>query len=171
MTMNGTWGYKSYDKNYKSPQTLIRNLVDIASKGGNFLLNVGPTAEGEFPPESVDILAKMGEWMKVNGEAIYGTKASPWGLFPWGRCTQKTNGTGTTLYFTVFDWPADGRLVIPGLRNGVTSASILTNKSKIKTSAGKDGSLTVFLPSPMPDPLATVIKIDVKGKIDNKKPE
>src|SRR4030042_2170286 len=65
MTMNGTWGYKSYDHNYKTPQTLIRNLLDIASKGGNFLLNVGPTAEGEFPPESVEILKKIGQWMKI----------------------------------------------------------------------------------------------------------
>jgi alpha-L-fucosidase len=105
MTMNGTWGYKSYDHNYKSPAILIQNLLDIASKGGNFLLNVGPTAEGEFPAESIEILSQIGKWMKVNGEAVYGTKASPWGLFPWGRCTKKENKKGTTFYFSVFEWP------------------------------------------------------------------
>ncbi len=122
MTMNGTWGYKSYDLNYKSPQTLIRNLIDIASKGGNFLLNVGPTAEGEFPQQSIDILAEIGKWMKVNSEAIYGTLASPWGLFPWGRCTSKETRNGTILYFSVFEWPADGKLIIPQFKNSVISA-------------------------------------------------
>ncbi|HVW59106.1 MAG TPA: alpha-L-fucosidase, partial [Puia sp.] len=82
MTMNGTWGYKSYDNKWKTPTTLIHNLVDIASKGGNYLLNVGPTAEGEFPQGSIDDLKAIGAWMKVNSEAIYGTKASPFGLLP-----------------------------------------------------------------------------------------
>jgi alpha-L-fucosidase len=165
MTMNGTWGYKSYDKNYKSTQTLIRNLLDIASKGGNFLLNVGPTAEGEFPQESIEILAKMGEWMRVNGEAVYGTKASPWGLFPWGRCTKKETKSGTTLYFSVFEWPTDGKLVIRGLKNSVVSAKLLAGGTKIKTSVNRDGSLTISLPAEAPDPVVSVIKIDVRGKV------
>jgi alpha-L-fucosidase len=168
MTMNGTWGYKSYDHNYKTPQKLIQNLVDIASKGGNFLLNVGPTAEGEFPPESVDILAAMGKWMKVNGEAIYGTKASPWGLFPWGRCTKKETKNGTSMYFSVFEWPADGKLVIPGVKNSVVSAKLLANGAKVKASLAKDGSLTIALPATAPDPLVSVIRVDVKGKIAEK---
>jgi len=168
MTMNGTWGYKSYDHNYKTPQKLIQNLVDIASKGGNFLLNVGPTAEGEFPPESVEILATMGKWMKVNGEAIYGTKASPWGLFPWGRCTKKETKNGTSLYFSVFEWPADGKLVIPGVKNSVVTAKLLATGAKVKASLAKDGNLTITLPATAPDPLVSVIRVDVKGKIAEK---
>jgi alpha-L-fucosidase len=168
MTMNGTWGFKSYDHNYKSPKTLIQNLLDIASKGGNFLLNVGPTAEGEFPPESVAILSEIGNWMKVNGEAVYGTKASPWGLFPWGRCTKKETSKGTTLYFSVFEWPANGKLIIPGLKNSVVSARILANGTKIKTMTGKDGSLTISLPATAPDPIASVIRIDIRRKLEDK---
>jgi alpha-L-fucosidase len=174
MTMNSTWGYKYYDDNYKSPKTLIRNLLDIASKGGNFLLNVGPDAEGEFPPESVDILAKMGQWMKVNGEAVYGTNASPWGLFPWGRCTRKKTPKGTSLYFSVFEWPSDGNLIIPGINNKLISAQLLADGTKLKASISKNKSpgskkrvLTIKLPATAPDPIATVIKVDVKGKIDN----
>jgi len=166
MTMNGTWGYKSYDHNFKSPQTLIRNLIDIASKGGNFLLNVGPTAEGEFPAESVEILSKIGDWMRINGESIYGTGACPWGLFPWGRCTIKETGKGTSLYFSVFDWPADGKLTIPDFKNTVLSARFLTNGAKVKARTTAGSSLTIDLPQEAPDPLATVIKIEIRGKLN-----
>ncbi len=167
MTMNGTWGYKSYDHNYKSPETLIHNLLDIASKGGNFLLNVGPTSLGEFPQESVEILAKIGEWMKVNGEAVYGTKASPWGLFPWGRCTVKETKNGTTLYFSVFDWPADGKLIIPEFTNRIVSARLVATGASVKTSVS-GGNLTITLPAMAPDAIASVIKIDVRGSVSIK---
>lgn len=168
MTMNGTWGFKSYDHNYKTPETLIRNLLDIASKGGNFLLNVGPTNLGEFPQESIDILAKMGQWMKINGEAVYATKASPWGLFEWGRCTKKETKEGTTLYFSVFEWPADGKLEISNFKNKISSAKLLADGKKLKTSVSKDGLLTIVLPSKAPDPIASVIKVIVTGKVVTK---
>ncbi len=161
MTMNGTWGYKSYDHNYKSAETLIHNLLDIASKGGNFLLNIGPTELGEFPKESIEILAKIGQWMKVNGEAVYGTKSSPWGLFDWGRCTRKETRSGTIYYFSVFTWPTSGKLVIPGIVTRVKSARLLANNTAIKTNAGS-GGLTLFLPDKAPDEVATVIKVEVK---------
>jgi len=168
MTMNGTWGYKSYDLNYKSPQTLIRNLIDIASKGGNLLLNVGPTAEGEFPQQSIEILSEMGKWMKVNGEAIYGTKASPWGLFPWGRCTRKDTKNGTSLYFSVFEWPADRKLTISGMKNSVISAKLLANGARVKTVRTKEGELIISLPAFSPDPMASVVRVDVRGKVAEK---
>src|SRR6266853_4482329 len=107
MTMNETWRYKSYAHNWKSTETLIHNLVDIASKGGNYLLNVGPKSDGTFPQESIDRLKEIGKWMKVNGEAIYATKASPLPILPWGRCTKKEEASTTTLYLHVFNWPAD----------------------------------------------------------------
>jgi alpha-L-fucosidase len=163
MTMNGTWGYKSYDHNYKTPQTLIRNLVDIASKGGNFLLNVGPTAEGEFPQESIHILSEMGKWMRVNGEAIYGSKASPFGLFDWGRCTRKETKNGTSLYFSVFEWPANGQLVISYFSHPIVSSKLLANGAKVKATVSKDKILTIQLPANAPDPIASVIRVDVRG--------
>src|SRR3954463_12620629 len=105
MTMNGTWGFRTSDNNWKSTETLIHNLCDIASKGGNYLLNVGPKPDGTFPPESVDRLKAIGDWMRVNNEAIYATRRSPFAPLSWGRCTSKESTSGTTLYFAVFDWP------------------------------------------------------------------
>jgi hypothetical protein len=116
MTMNTSWGFKHYDHNWKSSQTLIRMQVDIASKGGNLLLNVGPTAEGEIPEPSVERLKAMGDWMAVNGESIYGTEASPFFKLPWGRCTSRKTGDGTTLYLHVFNWPENQRLRVPAIQ-------------------------------------------------------
>jgi alpha-L-fucosidase len=165
MTMNETWGYKSYAHNWKSSQTLVRNLIDIASKGGNYLLNVGPKPDGSFPQESINILKEMGDWMKVNSEAIYGTTASPFGLFDWGRCTKKQNGKNTTLYFSVFDWPKDGKLVIPNFRNSVSTAKFLANGKTVKTKV-KDNTLTITLPAEALNSIATVIKVEVKGTVE-----
>lgn len=167
MTMNETWGYKSYAHNWKSTETLVRNLIDIASKGGNYLLNVGPKADGTFPQESIDRLKQIGAWMKINGEAIYGTKASPLAPLAWGRCTKKEGKNTTTLYFSVFDWPKDGKLVIPGLKNEIVSAKLLgggTIKAK-----SEDGGMLLKVPETAPDKIATVIKVEVKGTVANEK--
>lgn len=164
MTMNETWGYKSYANNWKSRETLIRNLVDIASKGGNYLMNVGPKADGTIPQESIDLLKQVGAWMKVNGEAIYGTKASPFGLFSWGRCTKKESNGKTTLYFSVFEWPKDGKLTIPNLKNEIISSKLLANGKSVKGALTKDGAM-FNLPANSIDPVATVLKVEVKGNI------
>ena len=165
MTMNETWGYKSYANNWKSLKTIIQNTVDIASKGGNYLLNVGPKADGTIPQESIELLKGMGAWMKINGESIYGTKASPFGLFPWGRCTKKENGSNTTLYFSVFDWPKDGKLSIPGLKNKIMSANLLADGASLKTEMN-DGGVIMTVPEKASDSNATVIKVEVKGTVE-----
>ncbi len=130
MTMNDHWGYNKYNDNWKSTTDLIRKLADIASKGGNFLLNVGPKADGKFPEESINRLKEIGEWMRKNGEAIYETSASPFEKLNWGRCTQKQLGEDTRLYLHVFDWPEDGILKVPGIFNEPKSAWLLADKSK-----------------------------------------
>jgi len=164
MTMNGTWGYKSYDTKWKTPETLIHNLVDIASKGGNYLLNVGPNELGEFPQGSIDDLKAIGAWMKVNSEAIYATTRSPFAALPWGRCTKKIQGNKTILYLSVFNWPANGKLVVPGLQNTVLSAKLLADGTALQSQAGKDG-LEIDIPANAPDPITSVIKVEVKGEL------
>jgi alpha-L-fucosidase len=164
MTMNGTWGYRTSDHNWKSTETLIHNLCDIASKGGNYLLNVGPKPDGTFPQESVNRLRDIGKWMKVNGEAIYATKRSPLAPLPWGRCTMKKTNNGTILYFSVFEWPENGKLVIPGIKNQVISAKLLAGNKKLTTAPVADG-LQINIPASAPDPIATVIRVELKGAV------
>lgn len=163
MTMNGSWGWRD-DNKWKSTETLIRNLVDIASKGGNYLLNVGPKPDGTFPNESIERLKEIGDWMKVNNEAIYATQASPFGNFPWGRCTKKDGKKNTILYFTVFDWPSEGKLEIPGLKNKIVSAKFLADHESLKFTTSK-GGVIFNLPASAPDKVASVIKVEVKGKM------
>lgn len=164
MTMNTTWGYKSFDEKWKPTATLVRNLIDCASKGGNYLLNVGPTSEGLIPAPSVERLKEIGAWMKVNSEAIYGTTASPFSKLTWGRCTKKVTAKGGTLYLHVFDWPADGKLFVPGLHSKVTKARLLANGKKITTTESQDG-VTLTLPEQAPDAIASVIALDFKGPL------
>jgi len=132
----------------------VRNLIDSASKGGNYLLNVGPTAEGEIPAPSVERLAAIGRWMAVNSESIYGTTASPFAAqLPWGRATRK----GDRLYLHVFDWPTNGVLNVPSFNGTIKSASLLgRNQAAVSVSHG-DGAWTVKVPPQPPDPTASVI--------------
>lgn len=154
MTMNDTWGFKAYDDNWKSSEDLIRKLVDITSKGGNFLLNVGPTPEGLIPQPSIQRLEAMGDWMAVNKESIYGTTASPIGRPDWGRCTAKDE----KLYLHVFDWPAEGKLEVALAQADIAKAYLLADKKKtaLPVVCGDD-EVTVSVPDKAPDAIASVI--------------
>lgn len=159
MTMNDTWGYKSADDNWKSTKALLQTLVDIVSKGGNFLLNVGPTAEGLIPESSIERLEEIGVWMKTNGEAVYGTTASPFPYLSWGRCTQN----GDTLYLHVFNWPRDRKLNVP-LLNKVDKAYLMADTQtllKVDRSSGKN---IIHLKDKAPDPAVSVIVLELKEK-------
>lgn len=157
MTLNTTWGYSAHDQAWKSETNLIRNLVDIASKGGNYLLNIGPKGDGSLTLETEKSFQAIGAWMKVNSESIYGTTASPFAKLDWGRATRK----GNVVYLHVFDWPKDGKLVLP-LKNKVKEARILGAK-KVKTKSG-DAGVMIELPKSAPDIIASVIKLTLVGE-------
>jgi len=160
MTLNDTWGYKSYDHNFKSVETLLHNLCDIASKGGNYLLNVGPTSQGVIPQPEVDRLEAIGQWLKKNGEAIYGTSASPFRKLDFGRCTRK----GDKLYLMAFDWPKDGKLNVP-MSNKISKAYLLTGPDKTLQTGSLPEGAQIEVPSTAPDPIVSVVVAEVEGPV------
>ena len=171
MTMNGNWGFNKADKNFKSTRQMIQMLADIASKGGNFLLNIGPRPDGTFPPESVERLKEIGAWMKVNGEAIHGTQASPFKSLPWGRCTRKAAKGDTILYLHVFDWPADGKLVVPGLLSEVKKATLLrSGQPQPLDTTRREDAVIVSLPPHAPDAMDSVVALEISGDPDISEP-
>jgi len=157
MTMNDTWGYGRNDTNWKSATDLIHKLCDIASKGGNFLLNVGPTNLGQIPDASVERLKRVGEWMHVNSRSIYATTKSPFRRLPFdGRCTVK----GDRLYLQVFTWPAEG-LSLSGLKTPVREAHTLMGGEKLAVTT-QGGEVLIAKPSRL-DPDATVVELRLAG--------
>ena len=192
MTMNDTWGYKRDDQNFKSTRTLLRNLCDIASKGGNYLLNVGPTSEGLIPQPEVDRLKEVGAWMKVNGEAIYGAsptifgaedgsfsatekdeKGKPRFVAAWDwRCTAKPGKhflhffkRPGKLYIEIFNWPA-GQITLPAVGGKITKARLLADArhQALKFQQTAQG-VTIQLPNNAPDAIASVLCLTVKGEL------
>ena len=158
MTINDTWGYKSFDTHFKASDSLLHNLIDIASKGGNYLLNVGPTSQGIIPAPEVQRLHDMGVWMKASGDSVYGTTASPYKRLPFdGRATVK----GSTLYLNVFTWP-DAGLTLTGLQTAVKGAKVLATGQKLAVTKAADGTLTLGKPDKL-DPVSTAIALTLAG--------
>lgn len=160
MTMNDSWGYAKHDQNWKSTQTLIRHLIDTASKGGNYLLNIGPMPNGEIPQPSLERLAEVGRWMDKNHEAIYGTTLSIFGKLPWGRSTTK----GDTSYLFIYDWPQDGKLLIPITPEGELTLKALDGGATVPYER-IPGGIMADIGKLARDPHATVLAMTGKGKI------
>lgn len=157
MTINGHWGYNKADKDWKSTDKLLRNLIDVVSKGGNYLLNVGPTGEGVIPSPSVDRLSDMGRWLNTNGEAIYGCGPTPFGVeiesnLPWRATTKKNK-----LYIHLLDWPAT-QLKLPAVSRSITGVSLLAAPDAAEIEFRQsDEEVVITLPSEAPDEFASVL--------------
>ena len=159
MTMNGFWGYVP-GGSWKSPTLLIRELCDVASKGGNYLLNVGPKADGTFPPQAVSALSGITRWMKMNSAAIYGTEASPFPYaMPWGSVTRK----GDNLYLLISKWPKNGEVYVP-LLNPVTKAFALADAKKGLKTEKVEGGFKLMLPKQPFDPIVSVVAVQLTGE-------
>lgn len=160
-TINDTWGFKTYDHNWKAPEDLIAKLCDIVSKGGNYLLNVGPTAEGLIPQPSVERLQAMGAWLASHGEAIHSTRSGPLQGMSGLRSTARPG----RVYLHVLEWPADGVLRVEAAPLGtVKTARVLGHPSAAPLCVRIEGErLAIALPVEARNPAATVVVLEVEG--------
>jgi alpha-L-fucosidase len=153
-TINNSWFHNSNDKAYKDTTTLLRKLVEIVGKGGNYLLDQGPLGSGAIDPEDATRLRAMGAWLKKNGAALYDTRPGPIPPQSWGYPVQK----GKRIFLHVLNWPSGNELILPGLGNDVRRASVLNGK-RLPLKRGSEG-LAIRLPESARDPIDTIIVLD-----------
>ncbi len=163
-TTNESYGWNKFDRSHKPVSHFIRILAKAVARGGNILMNIGPMGDGTFDPADVAILDGIGAWWKVNGESIRGAGRSPLAVQTWGESTLK----GSRLYLHVFDWPADGRLVVGGLKTPVTSAWLLAKGASKRRAVTRLNPLdvSVALPSEAPDRSDAVVVLELGGAVD-----
>ena len=173
MTLNSTWGYSHSDNDFKSPTTVLENMIRVVGKGGNLLLNVGPDEKGLIPEASVKVLDDVGEWLKVNGESIFGTVSAPDFpyLIPWGEVT--CNKEKRTLYFHVQNYPkiAPYRILLTGMKTKVKRITLLADGTEVRygqsyETARDEHRLYLFLPEECPDRFDTVIAVELEGEVE-----
>jgi alpha-L-fucosidase len=154
-TMNGSWGYDRDNLDWKPVGLLVRMLIDSVSKGGNLLLNVGPTGRGEFDPRSLERLEGVGRWLHHHGRAIYGCGAAE--ETPPDDC--RYTRSGDRLYLHVFAWPFRN-LHLEGLGGRVEYAQLLHDASEVRyRERPGDGTLTLELPVQQPDVAVPVVEL------------
>lgn len=163
ITNNRGFWYKGENVSAKSDRELIHMLIDITSKGGNFLMNVGPRPDGELSQTEYDALAAVGSWMDEYGESIHGTRKSLFLDLPWGESTTK----GNTVYLHVLDWPSDGKLRVPGLRNEIKKAYHLSDPKQKNLRFSKNGDDQIIdVGSIAPNEIASVVAVEIAGEPD-----
>ena len=167
MTINDNWGFRKSDSNWKSTETLLRNLSDISSKGGNFLLNIGLKGDGSTPTENIKSLKTIGDWLDRNGIAIYGTQAGPLTRrMEWGRITQRRNQDGsTTLYLHVWEWPETSALTLIGLRTLPFSGRMLTSGIPVSCHRTESG-IDVILPPKQGDEMIRIVVLEIPSPLE-----
>jgi len=159
MTMNNSWGYQKADDDWKTPKTVLRNLITCARDGGNYLLNIGPKPDGSIPEESVKILTAVGKWMERNGQSIYTAEPCQPRRSSFAGFTRK----GNTLYMHVWFWPGE-TVALGGLRNKVKSARLLASGREVKFQQEDFRVRFTGLPAAPPDTLVTTIAIECDGE-------
>ena len=161
-TTNDSWSYAWYDQNFKDSKEILHRLVATVGRGGTYLLNVGPDGKGRVPPQAAKYLLKAGEWIKRYPQVIYAAGPSPWGhAMPWGDVTT----VGNTLNLVVFDWPADGRLLLPGLQTELAAAGVVVNGKLQPVTWTARGTWTELqVPAAVPDRPASVVAVKLKDK-------
>ena len=158
MTLNNSWGYRRSGNIWKPAKQLITTLIDIASKGGNLLLNVGPDPQGNIPQENIDRMKVIGQWMKKYGASIYGTERCKTDKPTWGYCTQKITNGKTHVYLQVIDWPKNGELLF-ALHEPASAARLLHNGKELKLGNTAEG-IRIAVPEKAPDEIASVIELE-----------
>jgi alpha-L-fucosidase len=161
-THNDSWGFVKNDMDFKTPQEIIHLLASTAARGGNLLLNVGPDGTGKIPETSLVDLREVGQWLKANGESIYGTTQSPFPDQPWGVGTSKPG----RLYLHVFGAPADRVVLVPEFGGEAQSVSLLDGNKKLHSEKRGD-DLTIALPELLPDAKDSVVVVQYSGKIQD----
>jgi alpha-L-fucosidase len=163
-TTNESYGYSKHDHSHKSAKFFIQLLANSASRGANLLMNLGPKGDGAFDQKDKNILDSIGSWLAKNGTSIYGTERATLPIPAWGVTTQK----GNQIYLHVFNWPANGNLVLGGLKSKVKAAYLLTDKAKNGLALKRlDASaINVSLPLKSPAGPNVVIVLEVDGKIE-----
>ncbi len=159
---NDSWGYAWYDMNWKSPEDILERLISTVARGGTYMLNVGPKADGTIPDQAARSLQASGKWISKYPQVIYGADPSPWQhALPWGDVTRKNN----TLYLTVYHWPEDGKLYLPGLKNEITSLKLLDGPGRTEIAYSRDkGYVVMELPPKELEDFVSVIEMEIKGK-------
>ena len=160
-TTNDSWAYAWYDEYWKTPQEILRRLIACVGRGGTYMLNIGPRGDGSVPERAQRALRGAGDWIKRYPQVVYGTDASPWQhALPWGDVTVKD----TTLFLTIFDWPASGDLHLPGLKTPIRSAKLLNEGKPMPIPFAQESGWTTFdLPPRAPEKLASVIVLELDG--------